>query len=55
MSLILDDLSHEQQVEEYLKDISTHMRFLVAIIKDAYNSDIEIEDIPTLEESQDGA
>jgi hypothetical protein len=54
MSIIFDDLSHEQIVEEYLKDISNQLRLLVAINTKAFDSEIELEDIQTLEDGEDG-
>lgn len=54
MSLILDDLSHEQAVEVYLKDISKQMRLMVGILEDAFHSDIELEDVTQLEDEENG-
>jgi len=54
MSAQAEPISHEQQVEEYLKDISEQTRYAVAILKDAFNSEIELTDVPKLEDGEDG-
>lgn len=53
MSIIAESMSHEEKVEEYLKDISNQLRLLVAINTKAFDSEIELEDIPTLEDCED--
>ena len=54
MSIKGDSLTHEQIVEEYLKDISNQMRLMNARIEDGFNTDINLEDIKTLEDGEDG-
>tara|TARA_R110002126_G_scaffold153309_3_gene300489 strand:- start:1732 stop:1899 length:168 start_codon:yes stop_codon:yes gene_type:complete len=53
MSETGESLSHEEYVEVYLKDISLHMRYVAEILKDAFNSEIELQNIQTLEDGED--
>lgn len=50
MSIKGEPLSHEQIVEEYLKDISNQLRLLNDRLEDAFNTDIDLDDVQTLEE-----
>jgi hypothetical protein len=54
MSIQGEPISHEEIVEIYLKDISQQLRLMNARIEDAFNTDIKLEDIQTLEDSDNG-
>ena len=55
MSLIIDDESNELTAIDYLKDISNQIRLLNARIEDGFNTEINLEDIQTLEDYEDGS
>jgi hypothetical protein len=53
MSFNSSNKTHEEIVEEYLKDISNQLRLLVAINNKAFDSEIEQQNIPKLEDCED--
>lgn len=54
MSFDPDSMEHEKIMEEYAKDSNRQLRFLNAQIKEAFGTEIEFEDISTLEDYKDG-
>tara|TARA_R110002126_G_scaffold1757_2_gene10559 strand:- start:4393 stop:4560 length:168 start_codon:yes stop_codon:yes gene_type:complete len=54
MSVVAEPLSHEQQMEEYAKDISNYTRYIAAILKEAFDSEIEFDAINKIEDCKDG-
>ena len=54
MSFDPSNLSHEQIMEEYAKDNNRQLRFLNAQIKEAFGTEIELDDVRILEDYEDG-
>lgn len=54
MSETGESLSHEEQMEEYAKDISNYTRYIAAILKDAFGSEIEFDEVNKIEDCEDG-
>jgi len=50
MSILGDAVSHEEAVERFLQDISNQLRLMNARIEDAFNTDIDLDDVQTLED-----
>ena len=53
MSIEVSDETNSLSMIDYLKDISNHLRLLNARIEDGFNTDINLNDINTLDKEQE--